>query len=206
MENKKIKLIIFDYDDTIIERNSELIFSDLKEAEQIIEYINKKYPRIVKLKETLRDVFNHFNINFDEDKIEEYAKKYVRFYETGKIKDNVKTLLRELSENYTLIILSNGGKKSKINELKYNNFEDVFKDIITPEDSGYEKPDSRAFEYVLKKYNLNVDEVISIGNSYTFDIAPAKSIGIKTILITKKNADLNLGSIEDVNKETISKL
>ena len=40
MENKKIKLIIFDYDDTIIERNSELIFSDLKEAEQIIEYIN----------------------------------------------------------------------------------------------------------------------------------------------------------------------
>lgn len=204
---EKIKLIIFDYDDTIIKRNPEEIFAGLGKEKEIIDFIIKKYPRIADLKKTLIDVFTSFNISFNDNKIKEYCQKYTEYYIKGRIDENIKNLLERLSKNYILVILTNGGRKLKIMELEQNKILNLFKEIITPEDSGFAKPDPMAFRYILDKFKVKPEETLSIGDSFTFDIAPAKLLGIKTIRIRRGGeADLVLGDLGELNEAIISKL
>lgn len=204
---EKIKLIIFDYDDTIIKRNPEEIFAELGKEKEIIDFIMKKYPRITDLKKTIIDIFTSFNISFNDDKIKEYCQKYTDYYTKGKIDENIKNLLERLSRNYILVILTNGGRKLKIMELEQNKILNLFKEIISPEDSGFAKPDSMAFKYILDKFKVKPEETLSIGDSFTFDIAPAKLLGIKTIRIRRGGeSDLVLGDLGELNEAIISKL
>ena len=204
---EKIKLIIFDYDDTIIKRNPEEIFAGLGKEKEIIDFIMKKYPRIADLKKILIDVFTSFNISFNDDKIKEYCQKYTDYYTKGKIDENIKNLLERLSKNYILVILTNGGRELKIIELEQNKILNLFKEIITPEDSGFAKPDPMAFKYILDKFKVTPEETLSIGDSFTFDIAPAKLLGIKTIRIRRGGeAGLVLGDLGELNEAIISKL
>ena len=81
-----------------------------------------------------------------------------------------------------MVILSNGSKKLKEEELQDNGVLNLFEGVFTQEETGYRKPDSRAFKFFLDKYNLLPSEVVSIGDSFTFDMSPAKKLGMKTIL------------------------
>lgn len=51
----------------------------------------------------------------------------------------------------------------------------------------FSKPDPKAFETVLKKYNIGYNEFCYIGDSYKKDIIPCQQLGIKAILINRKN-------------------
>ncbi len=63
---KQIKILIFDYDGTIIERDQKKIlvetFSDLSNSEEISEYIIKKFDYIKNIKEIIKKTFEYFNI------------------------------------------------------------------------------------------------------------------------------------------------
>ena len=56
---------------------------------------------------------------------------------------------------------------------------------------GIKKPNLKIFEFALDKMNLDASEVIMIGNSYDFDIYPAKSINIKTIKFSVKKDSIS---------------
>lgn len=211
MGKQKIKLIIFDYDGTIVKRNMDKIieetFSDLENKDEVVRFVRKNYPEIKDLLETLKATLNAFSIPITNEIIMKYRNRYVHsFYTNGTLNPGVKELINSLRDSYKLVILSNGSKNAKIEELKNNNLLEYFDEIITQEDSGYAKPDSRAFEYILKKYKIKPEEAISIGNSSSFDMVPAKKLGINTILIVDLKADVIVKNIEDVNKEIISKL
>lgn len=207
---KQIKLLIFDYDDTIIERDQKKMlmetFSNLDNSKEISEYILKKFEYIKNIKEIIKKTFEYFNIEKKEDEIKNYAKNYVHQYENGKIKEKIKHILSELSKKYILVILSNGNKEIKIRELKNNNCLDLFKEVFTHEDTNYQKPDPRAFDFILKKYNLKSQEAVSIGNSLSMDILPAKQIGIKTIWLYNTKPDKILSHLEELDDSIISKL
>ena len=61
-----------------------------------------------------------------------------------------------------------------------------FKNIFTQDDLSCAKPNKDFFINILKKLKATPNEVCSIGNSYQLDIAPAKKLGITTILLTSK--------------------
>lgn len=63
---------------------------------------------------------------------------------------------------------------------------EYFKFIITSANVGYDKPNIKIFEEVLKYGTY--DEYYMIGDSYTADIIGAKNIGFNAILVRKENS------------------
>ncbi len=56
-----------------------------------------------------------------------------------------------------------------------------FEKIFSSYDIGFEKPDKRFFQQILKELSLAPDCVVMIGDNYIKDIEGAKAAGIRTI-------------------------
>ncbi|NIO23144.1 MAG: HAD-IA family hydrolase [Candidatus Aenigmarchaeota archaeon] len=54
-------------------------------------------------------------------------------------------------------------------------------------ETGLLKPDIRAFEDVLKNLNIRPEEAMMVGDNLTVDIVPAEKLGMKAVLIRRKN-------------------
>lgn len=203
-----LKILIFDYDGTIIKRDNQKILKNILKIndKELIKNILKKLEREGNIKTSLEKSFLESGIKKTDSEIREYAKKYTSAYEDGKIKKNVKEMLKRLSKKYKLILLSNGSKRIKIKELKKNKIFNFFEEIITQEDTLYAKPDERAFKYILKKYKIPAEECVSIGNSLSFDLIPAKKLGMKIIWIFEEKIDKVLTDVSELNYKDINKL
>jgi len=56
---------------------------------------------------------------------------------------------------------------------------DLIDFLVTSEEVGCEKPDSKVFDLALRKINLSKEDVIMIGDSLTKDVEAAQTYGIK---------------------------
>jgi FMN phosphatase YigB (HAD superfamily)/rhamnose utilization protein RhaD (predicted bifunctional aldolase and dehydrogenase) len=72
----------------------------------------------------------------------------------------------------------------KLNKLDIINCIDI---VITSEEVGIEKPSIQMFQTILRKVNLNTDEVIMIGDDFQKDILGAINIGIFSYWFNNKN-------------------
>ena len=61
--------------------------------------------------------------------------------------------------------------------------------VVTSEEVGVEKPNSKMFETALQKIKMQSDEVCMIGDSYEKDIVGAKNLNIKAYWLTDTNSE-----------------
>lgn len=203
---EKKKLLIFDYDDTIIYRDLSSVFDDLPNPPDVLSLLQRQLTPGADLADSIKLVLKGNNFLYDQATVNKYVRRYVSCFESGKITPRVKELLSRLSKKFFMVILSNGSKRLKLKELEANSLANVFDDIITPKEAGVGKPSSEAFLYVLKKHNYSPEKTIAIGNSLSQDILPAKSLGIKTIWLPRGAADLVKGALDELSEDEISKL
>ncbi len=80
--------------------------------------------------------------------------------------------------------------------------ESYFEEIITVDRTGEPKPSPKPFKLMMELTGLKPEEHVMIGDMEKIDIAPAKKLGLKTILVWGKSdlADLSLPSVYDVAK------
>lgn len=71
----------------------------------------------------------------------------------------------------------------KIVHLGLDSFIDI---IVTSEEAGIEKPDSKIFQLVLNKLSLRADEAMMVGDDFSKDIIGACSVGMKAAWYNKK--------------------
>ncbi len=74
---------------------------------------------------------------------------------------------------------------SSIDLLKKFDLYKYFRDFITFESGFKRKPDPEALNFLIKKYNMNLNEAIMIGDR-DLDILAAKNAGIDSHLFTEK--------------------
>lgn len=74
-------------------------------------------------------------------------------------------------------------KIEKMGISQYVNF------VVTSEEVGVEKPNSKMFETALQKMQMQSDEVCMIGDSYEKDIVGAKNLNIKAYWLTDTNSE-----------------
>lgn len=86
----------------------------------------------------------------------------------------------------------------KISKLGIQNFINY---IVTSEEVGYEKPDSKIFLTALEKLNAQKDEVIMIGDNYEKDILGAQKLEISYHWFSSNEKILN--NIKTVNFKTL---
>ncbi len=112
-----------------------------------------------------------------------------------------KQILGSLKKGFKLGIISNfsGNLEVILNEFSLI---DNFNFVLDSYHAGFEKPDPEIFKLALNRCQTNPKEVCFVGDNPDRDIKPAKTLGIKTILIDpnlkSSIADYTLDSIEDI--------
>jgi 2-haloacid dehalogenase len=97
------------------------------------------------------------------------------------------TSLQYLKQHYKLIILSNVDRASFAESNK--KLQVAFDKIVTAQDVGSYKPDLRNFRQLLtevEKLGIRQPEILHTAQSLFHDVAPAKSVGLKTCWINRR--------------------
>jgi HAD superfamily hydrolase (TIGR01549 family) len=163
------------------------IFSCWNEANREINYPHithfaQEEPIVVEALKKLNVKNKHINL-ISKKFLSIYRKEWKIIYKNSKRKKELKTVLSFLkSKGKVLAILSNGRKFDVENGTKWLGVYNYFDFIISSEEIGVEKPDKKAFEYILNKLNKQPEKVVYVGDDYSKDIVPTKKLGMKAIL------------------------
>lgn len=175
----QFKGIIFDIDGTLTSTNN-LIFASFN-------YITKKYlgktysnDEIVKWFGPTEDVILK---EFTGDNYEKAREEYYKFYSDNHfmadIYPGIDEILKKLKSANTLLSIFTGkGREAATITLKKLGIYKYFDLIITGDEVKEHKPSPEGIEIFIKKYHLNKEDVIMIGDSPS-DIKAAHAAGIK---------------------------
>lgn len=115
-----------------------------------------------------------------------HAGQFFRILSTDYVKlyDGVEELLASLKEaGKNIYLLSNAQRIFTEYEMHTLGIARYFDDIFISSECGMKKPDSRFFELLIEKHQLEVADSVMIGNDAVSDIAGAKSVGLDTVYI-----------------------
>ncbi|WP_110933237.1 HAD family hydrolase [Paenibacillus bouchesdurhonensis] len=195
---KAIKAIIFDLDNTLLDRTStfrsftnvfiETYFNHLEMTQEICE-------RIIYLdQDGYKDKSELFSQLIDElpwsgvipqklDLLNFYTTEYVK---CAILMDRAREVITHFRKKYTMALITNGQtliQHGKINQL---GIRDDFDLIIVSEEAGVKKPNPRIFEMAIEELQLKPEECVYIGDHPINDIEGAARIGMETIWIKVK--------------------
>lgn len=209
---KNIKVIIWDFDGTLYELIPKLK-EQLRESEYRViadhtgwtkEKIHEAFHALYKkrFKSATQVVADVANISVAQAAVE-MANSYDR---TAFLKKDEKliAMFKKLS-SLTHYFLVNGTREKIVEAIKALGIPlTMFKEIITAEIVGDNKPSPKGFLYILKKTGLPPSQHLMIGDRIDVDLEPAKKLGMKTCLVwsQEKNlaVDISIPTIYDVEK------
>ena len=199
-----IKAIIFDLDDTIC-NTSDILDQALRNtfAENLAHFPNKTVEEMMLInQEAFKETFLNPSIPVSSSTI----LIWLRCFELLHIVPPIKVVLRliekiraEVSTEIKLIegaeeiltflsqkhikigILSNGAYMEQAEKLVILGIDAYIDHLVTPDICLANKPDAKAFTYILDNLHVSPDEALMIGDDMQADIKGAKSVGIKTV-------------------------
>ena len=107
---------------------------------------------------------------------------------------NAQETLEYLFPKYPMHIITNGFDEIQSIKMDAGKISHFFQQVITSQNSGYKKPDSRIFEYALKKIKAVPQECLMIGDSFQSDIVGATRAGIDAVFFNpdQRNQDISI--------------
>ena len=108
-------------------------------------------------------------------------------------------ILEYLKPKYKLHILSNGFKEVQATKLRSSGIQDFFLQVISSEDSGYQKPNKMMYYYALDKCGARLDNTLMIGDNFMADIEGAENAGLPAIWFNPLNKQGNRKAKMEVN-------
>ncbi len=117
----------------------------------------------------------HLKISLEE------IKKLIRSYNI--IDENMENIIYSLKKKYSIFALTNDVAEWIDFRIKNFKLNDSFNFIISSSDLGLAKPDPKIYKYLVKRLNLNPEEIIFIDNREE-NIEPALRLGIKAFHFT----------------------
>jgi len=215
----KIKAICFDLGDTLVCSESQLSwtnnyknalekgFNSINKEPTEDEYNNcieilKKYntrinPREYEISsgQIFNEIMELMKLNIKEKNIiEKYFFDY--YIKNNKLFDDTEEVLEDIKKNNLRIgILTDAPYGSikvvtdDINKIKNNKIIDV---ILSSVEVGYRKPNINGYIMLSKKFGIQTNEMIYIGNEKK-DIIGANNAGIISILINRTDKEINYG-------------
>ncbi|MEX0686570.1 MAG: HAD family hydrolase [Balneolales bacterium] len=215
---KNIKFIYFDIDDTLLDHKyaQKLALEELRVDSLILQDVSSQllletYARInsklwVDYGKSIIDRHQlqrlRFELTLEELELEtslygELGTSYSKAYEqhwnwiTG-----AENCFNEISASYDVGLLTNGFSDTQQKKVKRFNLNKSSKHIVISEDVGFLKPDSRIFAYATDLTDLDPDQILYVGDSYTSDIKGGSMFGWKTAWFTKHSEAHNYNSAD----------
>ena len=192
---KQIKLFIFDMDGTLyylgdlIRSGFDTSVSFLKEylgmtKAEAISFLNENhiYPYLSKEAKSTTQLFN--TKGYDIDKWNEYRSQHFP-YEDINIDNAIKeATLLSFKQIAPIVLLTNNTPTNIQKVLKQIHInQDIFEKIVINEQTDGHSSKRYAMEKLVQEYNLETDNVLSIGDRYDVDALPMLEIGGKALII-----------------------
>lgn len=198
----KIKMVIFDFDNTLVDYVKSDIsslqilahslpitvntnaFVDIA-VEQIMKFhdlVNEKKVDPINLHTyRLYNTLQYFSIEWRQEYLDIYLQHFI---ESTVCYSGVAEVIKYLYGKVTLGILTNAyNSEEQKRRIVKTGIASYFDDIIVCADIGAYKPSKEAFLYLINKYGLSPDNCVYIGDSEEYDIKGAKNAGLYTIRI-----------------------
>ena len=155
-----------------------------------------------------RSLVKKHHESFDETLIERVYDRFLDYYEEEvALFDDALQAIITLSADVKLILVANANAKRLKRLIRKFDLDKYFFDYVISSETPYQKPDRFMFEYGLKMYGWNSDEVLMVGDKYDNDILGAKKSGLLTaILISKSEAPDSCELIPDFMVNSLSEL
>jgi putative hydrolase of the HAD superfamily len=119
----------------------------------------------------------------DETAVESIAAECNLFARTNV--EKAAPVLAELAQNYPLVMVSNF--YGNINQVLQDfGIRDYFQDVVESAVVGVRKPNAQIYQLGIDLLGLPSEECVVVGDSYSKDIQPAKSLQCKTIWLNVK--------------------
>jgi putative hydrolase of the HAD superfamily len=164
--------------------------------------ISKDYLKTERFYRTLK----HFGVE-DYSLGEKLGKQYIAISPTKKkLFPYSIEILEYLKKYYQLHIITNGFKEVQFVKLEHSGLSPFFKEVITSEDVGYKKPDSRIFDFAIQKANASKNESLMIGDDAEADITGAQNAGIDQVYVNYHHSvngvrpTFEVNSLEEIEK------
>ncbi|MFA4990897.1 MAG: HAD family hydrolase [Candidatus Paceibacterota bacterium] len=214
-----IKSLIFDLNDTLDNTNEAIIrafemvlkkhFPAIaqdklqKFAEELMVFFwqTDKLADLSHPEWTMEDIIGHcFKKWADSEALEIDTGNFARDYNAIRkqfliIKPEMVKLIKDLPSHLLKFIISQGNSKDDITNLLQQSHlsESDFTEIISTRLFKEEnKPSINILKYILKKYSLKPEECLMIGDDVCADLMPAKTLGMRTILISNYVDELSV--------------
>lgn len=112
---------------------------------------------------------------------EQFGQTYLNFLgEEVHIFEGVEEMINRVA-NHRLVVLTNGFKDVQHARIADSPLSKSFEEVITSEETGYQKPQREIFEYTFDKLKLtDKSRVLMIGDSLSSDIQGGNNFGIDT--------------------------
>jgi len=178
---KKIDLMIFDLDGTLVSSGTDLAVAvnyTLKELglpprpeKEIIGFVGDGIRKLIQRSlGDLREGFVDNALKIFTDYYSEHLLDNTNLY------PDVLDVLTNFADK-TKIILTNKRYEFTLKIVRGLNLENHFNEIIGADTLPYQKPDARLIDYLLHKYEVKKDKTVMIGDGIN-DIYVAKNAGI----------------------------
>ena len=191
-----VRVILFDLWGTLVENGT---WSPVKQIKNILR-INLPFPEyIVRMEQAmmtskfddLRDAFksvcHEFEKPCNDKQLDELVGMWNKAWMLAHPYDETKEVLEKLKEKYHLVLVSNTDNFSINNVLEKFAMKEMFDKIYFSYEVGLIKTNKNFFKHVLNDLNIQVKNCVMVGDSIQSDIMAAKKIGMKAILIDRKN-------------------
>jgi putative hydrolase of the HAD superfamily len=194
---EKIDTLIFDLDNTLIDRNAAM-------QQTIKDWLTEQGYAGTPLQTALTDCMQRDNWGY-ANRLEFSAWMLSRY---GKSKDTtarqlqqllhinnsrnvqpdlqVQTLLQNLRNQYLLVLATNGGSSTQRGKLKQSQLESFFQPeaIFVSGEMEFEKPDPQYFKKIIDKLQLDAESTMVIGDNLQNDIQAANACGLYTCWVS----------------------
>ncbi|HET6452926.1 MAG TPA: HAD family hydrolase [Armatimonadota bacterium] len=134
----------------------------------------------------------------DSDLADELALRFIQERDRRhKTFPDVLPVLRSLSTDNRMAVLTNGFSHHQWRKLRGAGLEGFFETVIVSGDHGIGKPDPRIFSIAMSALGLSAAEVCMVGDSLSSDIAGARTSGLRAIWVNRDNVTPNDDAVPD---------
>lgn len=153
-----------------------------EEWEEIqFRYILEKYrPYRQVLRDTLRMVFNNYDIPTNNEECDEFADSMGYWKPFPDTRDAI----LELQKLVKVVLITN--TDNSIIAQTERTIGVKFDDIITAEQAGAYKPSPQGFLLARERLGLKVSQIWHAGFGFKYDIVPAKKLGYTTVWVNRQ--------------------